>query len=165
MVSAVRATRAIRQGGACLICYLHPLELTRAARAERLEQFDFGCERERPHAQLEPRGAVSQLADSLHLSTAHALQEAMMGEGLEASVQAARSALAPLRRACGARHLVLAAAHRQLAAALRLKLGGSAAGGGGGEVGRPAGADAATLLLLECSVELWSTRRLALNLP
>ena len=50
MVSAVRATRAIRQGGACLICYLHPLQLTRAARAERLEQFDFGCERERPHA-------------------------------------------------------------------------------------------------------------------
>ena len=163
MVSAVRATRAIRQGGACLICYLPPLELTRAARAERLEQFDFGCERERPHAQLEPRGAVSQLADSLHLSTAHALQEAMMGEGLEASVQAARSALAPLRRACGARHLALAAAHRQLAAALRLKLGGTAAGGGGGEIGRPAGADAATLLLLECSVELWSTQRLLLG--
>ena len=88
---------------------------------------------------------------------------AKTGEGLEASVQAARSALAPLRRACGARHLVLAAAHRQLAAALRLKLGGSAAGGGGGETGRPAGADAATLLLLECSVELWSTQRLLLG--
>ena len=57
----MRATRAIRRGEACLICYLQPLELTRAARAERLLQFDFGCEKERrAHAQLEPKGAVCQ---------------------------------------------------------------------------------------------------------
>ena len=37
-VSAVRATRLIRRGEPCLICYLQPLELTRAARAERLLQ-------------------------------------------------------------------------------------------------------------------------------
>ena len=57
----MRATRAIQRGEACLICYLQPLELTRAARAERLLQFDFGCEKERrAHAQLEPKGAVCQ---------------------------------------------------------------------------------------------------------
>ena len=54
-----------RCGEACLICYLQPLELTRAARAERLLQFDFGCEHERAHAQLEPKGEVSVLAGSL----------------------------------------------------------------------------------------------------
>ena len=105
-VSAVRATRPIRRGEACLICYLQPLELTRAARAERLLQFDFGCEYERalegPLAQLEPSGEASELADSLHLSTVQALREAMLCDGLEAAVEAARAALAPLRRACGA---------------------------------------------------------------
>ena len=43
VLSVVRATRRIRAGEECFICYLQPAELSRAAARERLKQFDFSC--------------------------------------------------------------------------------------------------------------------------
>ena len=185
-VSVVRATRAIRRGEPCLISYLQPPELSRAARRERLRQFDFGPDCT-PDEDLDPPCCRLQLSEAgpsagsgaaeteceaerraearlwaLEQATATRLREALRdgAGGREGGgvAEAARAALEPLRAACGPRHLAAACAQRQVATALRRRLQAEATGGGSGD-----SAAAATALLLECSCELWQTQRLLLG--
>lgn len=188
-VSVVRATRTIRRGEPCLISYLQPPELSRAARRERLRQFDFGPDCT-PDEELDPPCCRLKLSEA---GTA-------AGSGAEAECEAERRAEAQLWT------LEQATASR-LREALRDGVGGKEGGkegGGAAEAARAAleplraacgprhlavacaqrqiatalrrrlqaeatsggGSDstaAATALLLECSCELWQTQRLLLG--
>ena len=175
VLSEVRATRKILRGEQCFISYVHPLELSRTAVAERLRQFDFGCDCTYDELFYATPKIVSDFAGgkSPNLTTsgdididamtrvlekeaqAQLRRAAFMIENgsIDASVQVIRNVLSNLSEVCGKRHLAVAHARRLSISSLRQSLQRVS-----NEADR-AVTVSVSLTLLENALELWYTQR------